>query len=67
MAGYNNLPESRIVYPALTTVDINKEGTGRLAVRLLLDRIRNPQRENATHTLPTRLVIRTSTGKVVKS
>lgn len=67
VAGYDNLPESRIVYPALTTVDINKEGTGRLAVRLLLDRIRNPQRENATHTLPTRLVIRTSTGKVVKS
>ena len=66
VAGYDNLPESQIIYPALTTVDINKEGTGRLAVRLLLERIRNPQRENAIHTLPTRLIIRKSTGKVIK-
>ena len=66
VVGYDNLPESQIIYPALTTVDINKEGTGRLAVRLLLERIRNPQRENAIHTLPTRLIIRNSTGKVKK-
>ena len=66
VVGYDNLPESKIIYPSLTTVDINKEGTGRLAVRLLLERIRNPQRENAIHTLPTKLIIRKSTGMIEK-
>ena len=66
VAGYDNLPESQIIYPSLTTVDINKEGTGRLAVQLLLERIRNPQRENVIHTLPTKLIVRKSTGKVIK-
>lgn len=38
----------------------------RLAVQLLLERIRNPQRENVIHTLPTKLIVRKSTGKVIK-
>ncbi len=66
VTGYDNLPESALVYPPLTTVDINKEGIGRIAVRALLERIRHPSQERSCHTLQTRMVIRTSTGKAKK-
>lgn len=62
IAGYDNLSESTIIYPTLTTVDPNKEGIGRLAVRTVLDRIRHPKREPSIHTLGSQLVIRESTG-----
>ena len=64
VAGYDDLPESSIVYPPLTTISINKIGSGKLAVRLLLDRIRNPESNPSCHILPVSLVIRSSTGKV---
>ena len=64
VTGYDDLPESSVVYPPLTTISINKTGNGRLAVRLLLDRIRNPESDPSCHILPVSLVIRSSTGKV---
>ncbi len=66
VTGYDNLPESALVYPPLTTVDVNMEGIGRLAVRVLLDQIAHPSPERSCHTLSSRIVIRTSTGKAGK-
>ena len=66
VTGYDNLPESALIYPPLTTVNINKEGIGRIAVRALLERIRHPAQEHSCHTLPSNIVIRTSTGKAKK-
>ncbi len=66
VTGYDNLPESALVYPPLTTVDIQKEGIGRLAVRAVLERIRHPEEEPSCHTLPARIVIRSSSGKAAE-
>jgi LacI family transcriptional regulator len=64
VVGYGDILESSIVYPPLTTIHINKTGSGELAVRLLLDKIRNPKPDPSCHILPVSLVIRSSTGKV---
>lgn len=66
VTGYDNLPESALIYPPLTTVDISKEGIGKLAVRALLERIAHPAQEHSCHTLQAKIVIRTSTGKAKK-
>ncbi len=63
VTGYDNLPESALVYPPLTTVDINKEGIGRLAVRIAFEQFRQPSGEHSCHTLAALPVIRASTGK----
>ncbi|NGP43829.1 LacI family transcriptional regulator [Bacillaceae bacterium SIJ1] len=46
--------------PALTTMDINKERMGEEASRLLLNRIKYPDRPIVSHTVETSLVIRDS-------
>ncbi len=66
VTGYDNLPESALVFPPLTTVDINKEGIGRLAVRTAFEQFRQPPEEHSCHTLQAVPVIRTSTGKAKK-
>lgn len=64
VVGFDNIPESALTDPPLTTVDQSIQALGIEAVRMLLDRIEHPDRtgdEPEQVTLPTELVIRRST------
>jgi LacI family transcriptional regulator len=61
--GHDDIRESGIINPALTTVRIEKEEMGRMAARRLIDRIRNPEIMPVKIIVPGKLVIRESTGK----
>jgi LacI family transcriptional regulator len=61
VVGFDNVPESALGEPPLTTVEQPIQELGREAVRLLLERIEDPTLAPARVVLPTRLVIRQST------
>ncbi|MBI4978724.1 MAG: LacI family DNA-binding transcriptional regulator [Spirochaetes bacterium] len=63
VVGYDNIPESSLIYPQLTTIDVPKEDIGREAVRMLLARIAEPDVRPANRQLPVSLVVRGSSGK----
>lgn len=63
--GFDNVPESALTHPPLTTVDQSIQTLGFEAVRMLIDLIERPEhRLQAPRqvTLPTQLVVRRSTG-----
>jgi LacI family transcriptional regulator len=66
VVGFDNIPESALTDPPLTTVDQFIQVLGQEAVRLLIDLIDNPERHAEAApvhvTLPTELVVRRSTG-----
>ena len=64
IVGFDNIPESALTDPPLTTVDQSIQALGEEAVRLLLDLVEHPHRaaaEPVDITLPTALVVRRST------
>ena len=68
VVGFDNIPESALVEPPITTVDQSIQELGREAVRLLLRLLRDGESTQPTHlTLPTHLVIRKSTGSPRRS
>lgn len=60
--GFDDIPQSSIVYPKLTTVRQPLEQMGRVAAKLLLEHIENPERPPRRVTLATQLVVRDSCG-----
>lgn len=62
VVGFDDLPEARYTEPPLTTVDQSVEQMGYEATALLLQQIDDPSRPPVHITLPTRLVVRGSTG-----
>ncbi|HLU31574.1 MAG TPA: LacI family DNA-binding transcriptional regulator [Acidimicrobiia bacterium] len=59
--GFDNIPESALVDPPLTTIDQSIQDMGYEAVGLLIALIETPDRSVPTHlTLPTKLVVRQS-------
>jgi LacI family transcriptional regulator len=58
--GFDNVPESALSDPPLTTVDQSIQQMGYIAVRSLIDLIDRPTREPRQVMVPTRLVIRSS-------
>lgn len=64
VTGYDDVMEAQVIYPPLTTVNVNKEGIGRAVVRALLERIANPEQEISYRTLPVTLVERASVRKL---
>ena len=65
VVGFDNIPESALTDPPLTTVDQSIQALGEEAVRLLADLIEHPERhgESPVHiTLPTALVVRRSSA-----
>lgn len=61
--GFDDITLSAMVAPALTTVSLPKEQTGRAGVDLLLALMENPERGGtARRELPTQLMVRGSTG-----
>ena len=62
VVGFDNVPESALGDPPLTTVEQPIQQMGLEAVRLLLERIEEPAEAPAQVVLPTRLVVRGSTA-----
>lgn len=61
IAGFDNLPQSHVTSPPLTTVAYPVESMARLAVQCLLDRIRQTHASPSRILLEPRLVVRRST------
>jgi LacI family transcriptional regulator len=60
--GFDNIPESALMAPPLTTIDQSIQEMGRRAVELLIGLIEGDLERPGQITLPTRLVVRRSTG-----
>ncbi|HYO87020.1 MAG TPA: LacI family DNA-binding transcriptional regulator [Candidatus Limnocylindrales bacterium] len=60
LLGFDDIPHAQIAYPKLTTVRQPLAQMGRVAARLLLDQIQQPERPPRRVTLATELVIRDS-------
>jgi LacI family transcriptional regulator len=58
--GFDNIPESALSHPPLTTIDQSIQEMGYQATRLLIERIADPLLEPVHRTLPTELVVRQS-------
>jgi LacI family transcriptional regulator len=59
--GFDNIPESALTEPPLTTIDQAIQEMGYEAARLLIELIEDPERRGPIHlTLPTKLVVRQS-------
>lgn len=66
VVGFDDIPLAAAIYPALTTVAQPIAEMGALGVRLLLDRIARRDAPWRRELLETRLVVRESTGPVVR-
>jgi LacI family transcriptional regulator len=62
VVGFDNIPETALIEPPLTTIDQSIQEMGRRAVELLIDVIEGATGPVRQVTLPTRLVVRQSTG-----
>jgi LacI family transcriptional regulator len=62
VVGFDNVPESALIDPTLTTIDQSIQQMGFEAVRLLIALIDDPGRPPVHVTLPTELVVRQSSG-----
>jgi LacI family transcriptional regulator len=62
VVGFDNIPESALIEPPLTTIDQSIQEMGRRAVELLIAVIEGETGLTRQVTLPTRLVVRQSTG-----
>lgn len=60
--GFDNIPESALMAPPLTTIDQSIQEMGRRAVELLIGLIEGDLERPGQITLPTRLVVRQSSG-----
>jgi LacI family transcriptional regulator len=62
VVGFDNIPESALIEPPLTTIDQSIQEMGRRAVELLIAVVEGETGPNQQVTLPTRLIVRQSTG-----
>lgn len=59
--GFDDIPQAALIRPALTTVRQPLEQMGRVSTQMLLDILKNPEKEVEPIKLPTELIIRGST------
>jgi LacI family transcriptional regulator len=62
VVGFDNIPQSAMINPSLTTVQQPLEQMGRVATQMLLGVLKNPQKDVNRIELPTELIIRSSTS-----
>lgn len=62
IAGFDDLPSSRFLFPSLTTGRADGAEIGRQCVRMIIQRLANPDLPQQINHLPTSLVVRGSTG-----
>jgi LacI family transcriptional regulator len=60
VVGFDDIPQASIVYPKLTTVRQPLDQIGRVAAKMLLEHIENPERSLRRVTLSTHLIVRDS-------
>jgi len=61
VAGFDDIPFSKLINPSLTSVHRDSERSGEIAFRMLLDRMEHPDMPPRSERLATRLVVREST------
>jgi LacI family transcriptional regulator len=61
--GFDDIPQSTLIHPALTTVRQPLEQMGRAATQMLLEILKDPEMKPSRIALPTELIIRDSTAK----
>ena len=61
IVGFDDIPQAALVHPSLTTIRQPLEQMGRVATQMLLDMLKNPEREIDRVELPTELIARGST------
>lgn len=59
--GFDDIPQAAMVRPGLTTVRQPLDEMGRLATQMLIDQLKNPEKEIGRVELPTELIVRDST------
>ena len=62
VVGFDDLDSAHVTQPPLTTVHVDKEAMGRLAVRKFFEILKQPDVEPAKVVVPTQLVVRGSCG-----
>ncbi len=62
LVGYDDIPLSKYLEPRLSSASKNGEQMGREAFRLLLARLKSPDRPRQKIRIPARLILRESTG-----
>jgi LacI family transcriptional regulator len=63
--GFDDIPESQLWTPPLTTIAIDPRNIGQLAANELLKRIDNPSTPNLSIVVEPRLVVRESCGEAL--
>ena len=63
LVGFDDIPMARYLTPPLTTVRIDAEEVGRQAVRVLIERLNDPEREVQQVIIPAHLELRESTAQ----
>ena len=66
VVGFDDLDSANVIQPPLTTVHVDKEAMGRLAVRKFFEILQQPDIEPEKIIVPTRLIVRGSCGGVIK-
>ena len=64
--GFDDIPQAAMLHPALTTVRQPLEQMGRVAAQLLVDMIQKPETVGYRIELPTELIIRNSTTRLLE-
>lgn len=62
LVGFDDIDMAAYFNPPLTTAQYDADAVGRAAVKLILARLREPDRPAQTIQIPTRLMLRSSTG-----
>lgn len=62
IVGFDNIPQSAVLLPPLTTVQQPLEQMGRMATQMLFDMLREPEKRTERIELPTELIVRHSTA-----
>jgi LacI family transcriptional regulator len=62
LVGFDDIDMAAYLNPPLTTVKFDADTVGREAVRLILQRIQEPEREAEQVSIPTQVLLRASTG-----
>jgi LacI family transcriptional regulator len=60
--GFDNIQQSAMVHPPLTTVQQPLDQMGRVAIQLLLGVLKDPSKNAGRIELPTELIVRSSTS-----
>jgi LacI family transcriptional regulator len=58
--GFDDIPQSSMIHPALTTISQPLEKMGRVATQMLLELLHQPQKKTGRIELPTELIVRDS-------